>query len=139
MGSGRRRSLLAIALLGCVSSLATADEQGVAGDAAPDLEVLKQQFDSAFDQGFGTLYREHCAVCHGSDFRGSPQGPALIELPGADASDADRLPRTASELDRIERDYRSSVRCATPKRETTFPGERNSWRPGILSAPPLRV
>ena len=54
-------------------SASTADPQ-----SGSQLENLAAGVEQGFDEGFGTVYREHCAVCHGVEMLGSPQGPALI-------------------------------------------------------------
>ena len=35
-------------------------------------------FEAGFKEGFDSVYLEHCAVCHGDEMQGSPQGPALV-------------------------------------------------------------
>ena len=35
--------------------------------------------EGGFDEGFGSVYREHCAVCHGDEMLGTPQGTALVD------------------------------------------------------------
>ena len=85
---------LVCALIGCGAPLG---EKGVDDGEMSQIDVIKQQTAGAFDQGFGTLYREHCADCHGIEFQGSPQGPALVAMAGASNEDDDA--RRLSDVD----------------------------------------
>lgn len=52
---------------------------------------------SGFEEGFDSVYREHCAVCHGDEMQGSPQGPALVGIELRHGSSVSELISTISE------------------------------------------
>ena len=43
-----------------------------------DMIHLAMRFQAGHDEGFGTLYREYCEVCHGVKMEGTAQGSALV-------------------------------------------------------------
>ena len=47
--------------------------------ANSQLQELVAGVEHGFDEGFGSVYREHCAVCHGDEMLGTPQGTALVD------------------------------------------------------------